>query len=113
MLNEVEAVISSLNENVDNVGADLAQVKSVLSGITFLEQTKLYSERIEVERYYCICCCCVLVRSDAFFSRVNASLSSVHQTKHVSKGTHLSAGGYKPLKSVRDIRKAFRECSLH
>uniref|UniRef100_A0A915AG49 Protein tweety homolog n=1 Tax=Parascaris univalens TaxID=6257 RepID=A0A915AG49_PARUN len=51
VLNEVEAIISSLNEEVDVVGTDLAQVKSVLSGIAFLEQTKLYSERIEVERW--------------------------------------------------------------
>ncbi|VDM47113.1 unnamed protein product [Toxocara canis] len=53
MLNEAEMVINSLNEKVDIVGADLTQVKSVLSGIAFLEQTKLYSERIELERYSC------------------------------------------------------------
>ncbi|KHN85332.1 Protein tweety -like protein 1 [Toxocara canis] len=51
MLNEAEMVINSLNEKVDIVGADLTQVKSVLSGIAFLEQTKLYSERIELERW--------------------------------------------------------------
>ncbi|VDK18762.1 unnamed protein product, partial [Anisakis simplex] len=51
LLNEAEAVITALNEKIDEVGVDLSQVKSVLSGVTFLEQVKIYSERIELERW--------------------------------------------------------------
>ncbi|VDN26933.1 unnamed protein product [Gongylonema pulchrum] len=50
-LHELETMLDSLSQKIDLLGSSLAVIKSPLSKNSFIEQSTLYTQRIELERW--------------------------------------------------------------